>query len=100
MMGTYRVLKDEGVAFYELITISEEDGTLILRLKHFHSDLTGWEERDEVVTFPLVKLGPTDAYLDGMTFRRSGEDKLEVFVRRRSDEGGPSVLAFPYDRVR
>jgi hypothetical protein len=99
MMGMYRLIKDEHLAFYELLTITEEDGTLVLRLKHFNADLTGWEEREEVVTFPLVKLEPDAVHFDGMTFRRVDEDKLQIFVRQRGEDERPREVEFVYDRV-
>ncbi|HEX2445685.1 MAG TPA: DUF6265 family protein, partial [Vicinamibacterales bacterium] len=45
MMGMYRLVRDGKPIFYELLTIVEENGTLMLRLKHFNADLTGWEEK-------------------------------------------------------
>ena len=70
MMGSFRLIKFNKVSFYEIETISEESGSLILRLKHFHGDLKGWEEKDETVDFPLVKLDGQTAYFDGMTFEK------------------------------
>jgi hypothetical protein len=99
MMGMYRLIKDKSIAFYELLTITEENGTLVLRLKHFNADLTGWEEKGEVVTFPLVKLAPNEAYFDGMTFRRLDKDKLQIFVRIRGEDGSQSEIEFLYDRA-
>ena len=100
MMGMYRLIKDDAVVFYELMTIAEEKGTLVLRLKHFHPDMKGWEEKDEAVTFPLVKLEAKAVYFDGLTIRRPHDDKLQVLVRRRRSDGSTGELAFPYDRVK
>ncbi len=99
MMGMFRLIKDPQVAFYELLTISEEDGSLILRLKHFHNDLRGWEEKDEAVSFRLVRLGTQEAYFDGMTFRKQGDGELQVFVGQRAKDGSRSELVFQYHRV-
>lgn len=48
-MGTFKLVVDGKVNFYEMLTIVEENETLTYRLKHFHGDLKGWEEKDEVV---------------------------------------------------
>lgn len=56
MMGMYRLIRNAKPAFYELCTIVEENGSLVLRLKHFNPDLKGWEETDKTVDFPLVAL--------------------------------------------
>ena len=54
MMGSFRMIENDTVNFYELMTITEQDESLILKLKHFSSDLKGWEEKDTTVDFPLV----------------------------------------------
>jgi hypothetical protein len=97
MIGMFRIIKDGRPGFYEILCISEDGGSLVLKLKHFNADLTGWEEKDETVTFPLVKLGVNEAYFDGMTFRRVG-DELQVFVASKAEDGTASELAFRYTR--
>ncbi len=42
MMGMFKLVKGDKIVFYELFTISEESNSLILKLKHFNPDLTGW----------------------------------------------------------
>jgi hypothetical protein len=54
MMGSFKFVEDGKVKFYELELIIEENETLILRIKHFHANLKGWEEKDETVDFKLV----------------------------------------------
>src|ERR1700687_3556029 len=44
-VSTFRMTKDNQVVFYELVTITEENGSLTLNIKHFHPDLKGWEDR-------------------------------------------------------
>ncbi len=100
MMGMYRLIKDGSIAFYELLTITEKDATIVLRLKHFNADLTGWEEKAEVVTFPLVKLAPNEAYFDGMTFRRLSPDQLQIFVRIQGKDDSAREIEFLYQRAR
>ena len=97
MMGAFRMIKDGQVAFYEIMTIAEHEGSLMLRLKHFNADLTGWEDKDQTVDFPLVRINDQAAYFDGMTLRREGPDAMTVFVRVGQD-GGPQIAAFNYRR--
>ena len=98
MMGMYRLVKEERVIFYELLTIVEEAGSLILRLKHFDPELGGWEEKDQALQFPLVKIGSDEVYFDGLTFRRAGET-LHVFVAQHAKDGTTGELAFRYTRL-
>ena len=102
MMGMFRLVKGgaEGraeVAFYEFLTMVEEGGSLVLKLKHFNADLTGWEEKGGFVTFRLVRVTPDAIYFDGLTFRREGPDKMTIFLALR-DANGVREEIFRYAR--
>lgn len=99
ILGHFVQTNAEGVHFSELVSIAEKDGSLELRLKHFNSDLTGWEDKDEIVRFPLVAVAPNAWYFDGLTIRKDGPDGLVGAV-----VAGPAdsqrELVFRYRRVR
>lgn len=99
MMGSFKLVRDGKVKFYEIITISEVEQTLIMRLKHFDPNLKGWEEKDETVNFKLVKLSPGKVFFDGLTFERISENEMNVYVRFESDEQD-SEGKFNYHRVK
>jgi hypothetical protein len=100
MLGSYKLVRGDSVVFYEILSLVEEDASLVLRLKHFDAGLAGWEEKGEVVRFPLVRITPDAAYFEGMTMRRLGPDRLQVFVAFRTDDGRMREEEFPYARVR
>lgn len=83
MVGYFRLVRDGKPVFYEIMTLLESEGSVELRLKHVNPDMTGWEEKNDFVTFKLVKLNGTTAHFSGLTFRRSGE-ALEIFLALRS----------------
>ena len=83
MLGMYRLVKNGKVMFCELCTIVEDGDSLVLKLKHFDSKLKGWEEKDVTVNFPLVKLTGSEAYFDGLTFRKTPEGDLLAYVVTR-----------------
>ncbi len=99
MMGMFRLVKGDSVAFYEIMTLSEEAGSGVLRLRHFHPDLRGWEERDDVRVFRLVRVTPEEVAFEGMTFRREGPDALRVFLAVRGKDGSLREEEFVYRRV-
>lgn len=99
MLGMYRSVKDNKAVFYELITIVEDAGSLLLKLKHFNPDLKGWEEKDEVLEFPLVKLTGSEIFFDGMTFRRDGKNSVTVFLRIVNKDGTWREETFVYRRI-
>jgi hypothetical protein len=87
MMGMFRFLKGDQVVFYEFLTLVEHEGSLLLKLKHFNPDLTGWEEKADAIRFGLLKITPEAAWFDGLTFRRVGDNEVEIFlaIRNRAD---------------
>jgi hypothetical protein len=99
MMGMYRLVINGKPSFYEFIHLAEDNGSLVMKLKHFNADLTAWEEKDRFVTFRLVKLGVNEAHFDGLTFRRSA-DRLQIFLALRDKDGKVREEAFQLDRVR
>jgi hypothetical protein len=83
IVGHFRLVRAGKPVFYEIITILEHHGTLELRLKHVNPDMTGWEEKNDFVTFKLAKLEPGAAYFSGLTFKRVGDDTLETYLALR-----------------
>ena len=98
MMGAFKAEAKGEVNFYEIETISEVDGTLILRLKHFHSDLKGWEEKDDTVDFPLVKIEENKAWFSGFTIERISKKELNMYVVVGSKDGQNQEITFKYKR--
>jgi hypothetical protein len=100
MMGMYRHIKDDKPVFYELLTLVEERGSLVMRLKHFNPDLTGWEEKAESVSFPFVAKRDGVLHFDGMAFKPTGPDSVTVYlaIENRKD-ASVREAEFRYTRV-
>jgi hypothetical protein len=97
MMASFKLVVEGEVSFYEIETISEVDGSLLLRLKHFGANLHAWEEKEETIDFPLVALEKDAAYFDGMTFKRNSENQMDVYVGLDFGDGTEEML-FRYTR--
>ncbi|MBX7533893.1 DUF1311 domain-containing protein [Qipengyuania sp. 1XM1-15A] len=97
MVGSFVQEGDDGtIRFTEHLYLMEEEGTLVLRLKHFNADLTGWEEKDGMLTFRLIAVEDCAAYFRSLTLRCRnpnfpGEGLLAA-VRMQS--GGELVFRF------
>lgn len=100
MMGMFRLLREGKTAFYELMTLVEENGSLVLRVKHFNPDLTGWEERDKTVDFAFAAMAGDRFFFDGLTFERQGADALTIHVVISAKDGTVHEEAFSYSRAR
>jgi hypothetical protein len=100
MMGSYRLIKNDTlVVFYEIVTITEDNGSLALKLKHFNKDLTGWEEKNEVREFKLVKKEKNKLWFEGMTFEVIDENNFRVFLAIQKKSGEVIEEIFPYKKV-
>ncbi len=98
MAGHFQQVSEKGVQFYEFYHFVPHEGSLMLRIKHFNSDLTGWEERTETVDFPLVAIEDRAVYFDGITFRQTAPDQMESFVLA-GEEGREQVIGFTFRRA-
>ncbi len=98
MMGSFKLVADEMVQFYELETISEEDETLILRLRHFGPDLKAWEETDKTIDFKLVLMMKNKAFFNGLTIEKINADEINMYVIV-DYEGKNREIKFAYKRV-
>ena len=97
MVGVFKFVKDEKVVFYEILTIVEKDGSLLLRLKHFAPDLVGWEGKEESVEFPLVSVSKTQAKFKGLSFEKTDEQKMRIRVVV-DKEGSDEAIVFDCQR--
>ena len=89
MVGYFRLVDKDGKAvMYEILTLLETEGSVEMRLKHVNPDMTGWEEKNEFVTFRLVRHDDTGAWFEGLTFRRDGPDRIEGFLALRNRSAG------------
>lgn len=87
MVGMFKLFDDDGVAFYELMLITVEHGTLSLKVKHFSADFTAWEEKQDYVDFRLAVIEEDALHFAGLSFYRRGPDSLEAYIVMRNDSG-------------
>jgi len=99
MMASFKFAADQQVKFYEIITLFEHQGSLVLRLKHFSAELKAWEEKDDYMEFKLVKLDQHSAYFEGYTYRLVSPDELHVFVVIE-DRGQKNETKFVFKRAK
>lgn len=87
MIGLFKLLGDDGVAFYEILLMTVEDDTLSLKVKHFNPDFSAWEEKEDHVTFRLVKKEDDALHFGGLSFYKRGDDSIDGYiVMRNGDE--------------
>jgi hypothetical protein len=85
------LIKNGQPVFYQLRTLVEENGSLIMRLKHFNPNMTGWEEKDQTVDFPFVAKEKGAYYFNGLSFKPESPGAggaVTIFLAIRSKNDG------------
>lgn len=98
MMATFKLIVDEKVQFYEIEVIREIEDSLILQLKHFGSDLKGWETKDETVDFPLREITENKVVFEGMTFEKVSSNEMNVYVDIKNENDTVETVKFNYKK--
>ena len=78
MQGMWRYVTDGKARIYEILTISEEDGGLVMRVRHFDSRLVAREENAAPVVLKFV----------------SSADRMAAFGG--TEPNGPNVIRLTY----
>ena len=98
MMATFKLIVEGKVQFYEIEVIREIEDSLILQLKHFDSDLKGWETKNETVDFPLIEITETKVVFEGMTFEKVSSNEINVYVDIENENGSVETVKFNYKK--
>jgi hypothetical protein len=85
MQGIFRFYDNGKLAFTEYMNIIQEDSSLTIKLKHYNSDLSPWEEKEKWVTFRLIKIEKQTAYFNGLTYQRK-KNKLIIKLNFHNKE--------------
>lgn len=101
MIGTFvQETPDGAIMFSEHMYIMPVGDSLALKLKHFDADLTGWEEKDDMLTFRLVAIEPCAAYFNALTLRCADPDNPGSGIVAAVRMNSGNELVFRFDRMR
>jgi hypothetical protein len=98
--GHFQQIEGGKIRFYEFYQIVPVGNSLLFRLKHFNADLTGWEEKDKSMEFPLVAIEKEAVYFESLTLRLAGKDQLETAVAIKQRDGTIATEIFRLRRVK
>ena len=100
MVGTFvQENADGSIMFTEHMYLMGQDGSLVVKLKHFNPDMTGWEDKDGMVTFRLLAAEPCALYFSALTYRCDADGGMVVAVRMKSEQHEPQELIFRFRRL-
>ena len=86
MIGFFKLFEEDEIAFYELLLLVEEEGSVSLKVKHFSADFTAWEDKSDHVTFRYIKTEENAVHFSGISFYRIDEDTMHGYIVMRSDD--------------
>lgn len=79
--------------------LGEAGGVSGYHVKHFNADFSGWEERDEQVSFALVALGENRADFEGLAYVLGTDGVLTVQLDMGRADGSVSTVEFRLRRT-
>jgi hypothetical protein len=101
MMGMWKLYDEKkGVNFYELLMLKEEDNGLVLWVKHFSKDFVAWEDKEDFVTFRLVKIEDKAVHFSGLSFYQRGDDQIDGYIVMNQKDGKKTEHLISYHRVK
>lgn len=80
MLFSFKLVVDGKVVFYELGHIIEKENTLLYQIKHFDSNLKGWEEKDKSEDFKFIKKEGNRMYFDKFTFEYISKSEVRLYA--------------------
>lgn len=97
--GMFLMRRDGQPAFAEIITIDDFGDGPEMRLKHVHADMTGWEEKDEYVSFRFLSAGPERLTFKGVVLRFDGADIMNTELKMEMKDGEVRTMPFNFTRT-
>lgn len=81
MVGAWRLSRSGRAKLFELLTLMEEEGHVVLRIRHVDAKGVSWEEKDRPLVLPLVEKGAGRAVFEGL----EGDGLLRISYRREAE---------------
>lgn len=88
LLGTFKFTQNDKANFFELMTITIDSLGPALRVKHFNADMTGWEDKAEMVTFRYDSTSANQVFFGGVRFLRPSKDSLLITMSFKTKDGG------------
>jgi hypothetical protein len=97
--GMFLMRKNDKPNFAEILTIDDFGDGPEMRLKHVFGDMTGWEEKDDYVSFKLVSADADTLTFKGLVLIFDGDDKLRTELKMTMKNGETRLMPFSFRRT-
>ncbi len=81
MWGMFRVIKNGQTQLAEIEQLIEQNDSLHYRVRHFNGDFIGWEDKQDYVQFPFVRLIENGVVFDGLKIIFLDENTMKHFIQ-------------------
>jgi len=86
IIGMFRFIVDDKLRFSEHFIITEVDGNLTLRLRHFDANFISWEEKDDYLEFTFVEMEDSSITFNGIRYELLDSGTLKVNLELKRDD--------------
>lgn len=97
--GLFLIRQDNAPLFAEIIAIDDFGEGPQMRLKHVNPDMTGWEEKEEHLTFRLLEVAPNTLTFKGLVLSLEDDDTLNIDLQMRMGDGEARTVPFRFIRT-
>lgn len=80
MVGMFKTLNGDNIGFYELMLLVEEEGSLSLKVKHFSTEFSAWEEQKDFVIFRFVRADERAIHFSGFSLYRINDNEIHGYI--------------------
>ena len=100
LVGAFQYSAHGELQFSEMLMIGMADGRFGYHVKHFNRDFTGWEDRDEQVTFSFQDIDETGVRFGGLNLERDGDNTFHAHLDMRGSDDIVRTITLTFQRVR
>jgi Domain of unknown function (DUF6265) len=104
MMSSFRCVKNGKALFYEFVVIELEEGSPVMKMRHFNRGSIAWEEKEKPLLFPLISLKGKLAVFEmkdksvRLSYQLIAENKLSVVLEEKDKNGQLKKDIFSFTR--
>jgi hypothetical protein len=97
MQGMFRLVRDDEVVLYELMTLIDDRGQVTLHVKHFGPDMMAREEAAETSSFPLLRFDTGHFQFADLTWTHDA-NRLVMHLRVTNPAGEERIEQIQLER--
>jgi hypothetical protein len=97
MQGMFRLVRDDEVVLYELMTLVDERGQVTLHVKHFSPDMKAQEDAEDTAKFPLLRFDTGHFQFADLTWTHDA-NRLQMHLRVSNSAGEERIEKIDLER--